>query len=80
MIIHGMRKDVPAQERPHFVPLYSGEAEWKKAVDFSAPDDAYLIVATPDGHSVWQAHGAYSDAVYAELKKSVASLCEKASC
>jgi len=77
MIVHGMRKDVPAQELPHFIPLYSGESEWQKAVNFSAPDDAYLIVAAPDGHPVWQAHGAYSDAVYADLKKSVAALSEK---
>jgi hypothetical protein len=77
MIVHGMRKDVPAQELAHFIPLYSNESEWKKAVNFSAPDDAYLIVATPDGHPVWQAHGPYSDAIYAELKKSVATLQEK---
>jgi hypothetical protein len=79
MILHGMRKGVPAQELPHFVPLYSNESEWKKLVNFSAPDDAYLIVATPDGHPVWQAHGPYSDAIYADLKKSVATLLEKSS-
>lgn len=71
MILHGMRKGLPAQELPHFLPLYSNESEWKKLVNFAAPDDAYLIVATPDGHPVWQAHGAYSDAIYAELKKFV---------
>jgi len=79
MILHGMRKGVPAQELPHFVPLYSNESEWKKLVSVSAPDDAYLIVATPDGHSVWQSHGPYSEAIYSELKKSVATLLEKSS-
>jgi hypothetical protein len=79
MILHGMRKGVPAQELPHFVPLYSNESEWKKLVNFSAPDDAYLIVATPDGHLVWHAHGRYSDAIYTDLKTSVATLLEKAS-
>ena len=77
MIVHGMRKDVPAQELAHFVPLYSNESDWKKVVNFSAPDDAYLIVATPDGHPVWQAHGPFSDSTYADLKKSVAILVEK---
>ena len=76
MIVHGMRKDVPAQDLAHFVPLYSEESQWKKAVNFSAPDDAYLIVATPDGHAVWQAHGPYSDDIYGDLKKSVATLFE----
>jgi hypothetical protein len=79
LIVHGMRKGVPAQELHHFVPLYSGESDWKKLVNFSTPDDAYLIVAAPDGHLIWQAHGPYSDAIYADLQKSVASLLEKSS-
>ena len=79
MIVHGMRKGVPAQELRRFVPLYSNESDWKKLVNFSAPDDAYLIVATPDGHPVCQAHGPYSDTIYADLKKSVATLLEKSS-
>jgi hypothetical protein len=79
MILHGMRKDVPAQELAHFIPLYSNESDWKKVVNFSAPDDAYLIVATPEGHPVWQAHGPYSDITYADLKKSLATLLEKSS-
>jgi hypothetical protein len=79
MILHGMRKDVPTAEFPHYIPVYSNESEWKKLVNFSAPDDAYLIVATPDGRPVWQGHGSYSDDFYAELKKSVAALLEKPS-
>jgi len=78
MIVHGMRNDVPAQELAHFIPIYSKESDWKKVVNFSAPDDAYLIVATPDGHAVWQAHGPFSDSTYADLKRSVAILVEKA--
>jgi len=79
MILHGMRKDVPAQELSHFIPVYSYESDWKKVVNFSTPDDAYLIVATPDGHPVWQAHGPYSDATYTDLQKSVVILFEKSS-
>ncbi len=79
MILHGMRKDVPAGELPHFVPIYSSEPDWKKLVNFSAPDDAYLIVATPDGRAIWQGHGNYSDDIFAELQKSVATLLEKSS-
>ena len=77
MIVYGMRKGVPAQELRRFVPLYSNESDWKKLLNFSTPDDAYLIVATPDGHPLWQAHGSYSDAIYADLQKSVATLLEK---
>jgi len=77
MIVHGMRKGVPVQERSHFVPVYSNEPDWKKLVNFSVPDDAYLVVATADGHPVWQAHGAYSDSIYADLKHSVTALLGK---
>lgn len=79
MIVYGMRKGVPAQELRRFVPLYSNESDWKKLVNYSTPDDAYLIVATPDGHPFWQAHGPYSDAIYTDLKESVATLLEKSS-
>lgn len=78
MIVYGMRKGVPKEELRRFVPLYANESEWKQFVNFSMPDDAYLIVATPEGRVVWQAHGPYSDAMYAELKKSVATLLENA--
>jgi hypothetical protein len=77
MILSGMRKDTPPAEQPDFVPIYDNKAEWQKLVHFSAPDDAYLIVVTPDGRPVWQAHGPYSEATYTELKKSVLDLLEK---
>jgi hypothetical protein len=77
LIVYGLRKGVPAQELRRFIPLYSNESDWKKLVNFSTPDDAYLIVATPDGHLLWQVHGPYSDAIYADLQKSVATLLEK---
>ena len=79
MIVYGMRKGVPTQELRRFVPLYSNESDWKKLVNFSTPDDAYLLIATPDGHPLWQAHGSYSDAIYADLQKSLATLLEKSS-
>src|SRR5215470_8787118 len=74
MIVHGMRKDLPAQELAHFIPLYSNESDWKKVVNFSAPDDAYLIVATPDGHPIWHAHAPFHAGNYADLKQCVAIL------
>lgn len=74
LIVRGIRKGLPVEEHRHFVPIYTEENELKKFVNFSAPDDAYLIVATADGHPVWQAHGAYSDSLYSELKKSVSAL------
>ena len=79
LIVRGMRKGVPADEQRRFVPIYSNEPEWKTFVHFTAPDDAYLVVAGADGHPVWQAHGAYSDAGYRDLKAAVADLLKKSS-
>jgi hypothetical protein len=77
MILKGMHKDVPSAEQPHFVPIYDHKSEWKALVHFTAPDDAYLIVATADGHPTWQAHGYYSEAIYLELKKAVSTRLEQ---
>jgi hypothetical protein len=79
MILRGMRKSLTPQEQSHFVPLYEKQEEWKQAVHFSDPDNAYLIVADSEGRIVWQSHGNYSDSGYAELKKAVSDLLQKSS-
>jgi hypothetical protein len=78
LILRGMRKDLSPQAQAHFAPLYEKQAEWKKLVNFAAPDDAYLIVADSQGLVIWQAHGSFSEATYAELKKVVSTQLEKA--
>lgn len=77
MIVRGIKKQTAPADLPHFVPLYDRGAEWKKAVNFSAPDDPYVIIADSEGRIVWQAHGAFSDSVYADLKKVMAGQLEK---
>jgi hypothetical protein len=72
-IVRGMRKDVPAARHSHFVPLFDHQDDWKKLVNFSAPDDAYVLFTTPEGHVLWQTHGPVTDASYAALKSAVAS-------
>lgn len=72
MILRGIRNDVPATLHSRFIPIYDHESEWKAAVNFSAPDDAYVLVTNPDGHIVWHTHGLVS--AYAELKAAVAKL------
>jgi len=74
LIVHGMRKGVPPAQHSHFVPLYDHEDDWKKTVNFSAPNDPYIVVAAPDGHVLWQTHGPVSDSGYAQLKSAVAKL------
>lgn len=67
-ILHGMRRETPKDEQSRFVLLYSNGDNWKKLVGYSAPDDAYLIVADPVGNVLWQAHGEPNDARQTELR------------
>jgi hypothetical protein len=74
MILHGMHKDVPASLHSHFVPIYDHEEDWKKLVNFSGTDDAYLLVASPNGQVLWQTHGRLNDSAYADLQAQVSKL------
>jgi hypothetical protein len=64
MILRGMRKDLPAEQQAHFIPILDHEDEWKKLVSFSAPDDAYILVTDPHGRVAWQTHGPLTDSSY----------------
>jgi hypothetical protein len=74
MILRGMRKDMPADQQPHFTPILDHEDEWKKLVNFSAPDDAYILLTDSHGHVVWQTHGPVTGASYDALKSAVSKL------
>jgi hypothetical protein len=74
MILRGMRKDMPADQQAHFIPILDHEDEWKKLVNFSAPDDAYILLTDSHGHVVWQTHGPVTDASYDALKSAVSKL------
>jgi hypothetical protein len=67
LILHGMRRSVPKDEWPHFVPFFSQEDAWKKVVRYTTEKEAYVLVADAGGNVVWQAHGAPDDPKLAEL-------------
>jgi hypothetical protein len=74
MILRGMRRDMPAEQQSHFIPILDHEDEWKKLVNFSAPDDCYILLADPRGHVVWQTHGPVTDASHDALKSALSKL------
>ena len=74
MILRGMRKDMPADQQAHFIPILDREDEWKKLVNFSGPDDAYILLTDPHGHVVWQMHGLLTDASYDALESTLSKL------
>jgi len=74
MILRGMRKDLPAEQQAHFIPILDHEDEWKKLVNFSASEDAYILLTDPRGHVAWQTHGPLTDTSYEALKSALSKL------
>ncbi len=71
MILHGMKKEIPANEHSRFVLLDANEDQWKSAAKYSAPNEPYVLLATPAGHIVWQTHGAVTDDQFAALQAAI---------
>lgn len=78
MILHGMRREIPKDEQSRFVLLYSDGDKWKKLVGYTAPEDAYVIVADPSRNVLWQAHGEPTDAKQTELQAALGKQLSKA--
>jgi hypothetical protein len=74
MVISGIKKGVPENARDHFVPVLQGEAALKKAVNYSQPDDAYIVILNREGKVVEQFHGPQNDANYARVREQLALL------
>jgi len=74
MVISGIKKGVPEKVHDHFVPIVHGEAELKKFVNYSEPDDAYLVTLNPVGNVTQQLHGPFTDAAYTQLRVQIQSL------
>ena len=74
MVVKGIRSGVPGAEEPHFLPMFSGEAEWRKVAHYANPDDAYVLVVDGDGRVRWQTSGKVTDAGFAALKEQVETL------
>jgi hypothetical protein len=73
-VLHTMRNSVPEPEKSHLGILYAHDEDWKKLVSFQNPDVAYVAVAAPDGHVVWQTHGPATAAKAAQLEDIINSL------
>jgi hypothetical protein len=71
MILHGMKKEIPANEHSRFVLIQANEDQWKNAAKYSAPGEPYILLADPGGHVVWQTHGAITDDQFAALQTAI---------
>ncbi len=74
MVISGIKKSVPENQRDHFVILVQSEAELKKFVGYKEPDEAYLVLLDQNGKVVQQRHGKPEGEIYAAVKDELALL------
>ncbi len=57
MIVHQMRRAIPAPENAHFAALTAQDSAWKQLVSLGNPDVAYFVLADAQGRVLWQTHG-----------------------
>jgi len=79
MVVSGIKKGVPENERHHFVIVVQSEAELKKFVGYKEPDDAYLVLLDRKGNVVQQLHGQHASDSYEHLKQALGSLLKQRS-
>jgi len=70
----GMRKGTPKADHEHVITVYGGVDPWKKRLEFSKADEAYLVLLDAEGRMVWRHHGKFDPAVYTKLAGAVNQL------
>lgn len=74
MVISGIKRGVPENQRDHFVIVVQSEKELKNFVGYKEPDDAYLVILDPAGNVVQQLHGSPTPEAYAHVKQELDSM------
>jgi hypothetical protein len=74
IVLHAMRREVPAGVQPQFVPILDHEMEWKQAAKFAKPDDVYILLIDPQGAIRWRADGPVTDARITEMLAGVKAI------
>lgn len=74
MVVSGIKKGVPENQRDHFVIVVQSESELRKFVGYKEPDDAYLIILASNGEVAQQVRGRPEAQLYSRLKEKLQSL------
>jgi hypothetical protein len=72
IVIRAIKREVPDNIQPNFVPIYENEVQWKQAAGFEQPDDAYVLVVAHPATVVWKTHGPATAERVRALKDAVA--------
>jgi hypothetical protein len=71
MVVKSIKSGVPEAEQPHFLPVFSHEAEWRTIARYSSAEDAYVLVVDGQGGVRWQTSGKVTDTGFEALKQRV---------
>lgn len=74
MVTSSIRRGIPPAERDRFVTLFRGEADLKRFVAYSGPDEAYLLLLDTKGRVQWRGHGLFREQDYAALRDAAKQL------
>jgi hypothetical protein len=69
LALRAMRSGLTPEFRSHFVPIYANPEAWKRSVNFSVPDDAYIALINKSGQVEHLWHGAFDKSRGSELKE-----------
>jgi hypothetical protein len=72
MATHGIKSGTPKDQFDHFLLVFHGEKQLKRAVGFDRPDDAYLLVIDGAGVIRWSFHGPVTDAAMEQIAARLA--------
>lgn len=76
MVISGIKKGVPENQRDRFIPILQGEADLKRELHFSESqsDDAYVVLLDRNGMVLSEFHGPADDPLYSQTKQQIEAL------
>ena len=57
MVVRSIKKDIGAEGAEITVPVFSGESEWQKVVNYGKGNEAYVLVLGMDGRVKLVVHG-----------------------
>jgi hypothetical protein len=77
LVLRAMRSGLTPELRSHFVPIYANSETWKRSVNFSVPDNAYIALTNKSGQVEHLWHGAYDQSKGSEVEQLICAAVRK---
>lgn len=70
-VTSSIRRDISPAVQSHFVTVTDNEEAWRKTLQVTSDEEAYLLVVDGQGSVVWRGHGNYSDKTLAVIEDAL---------